>query len=397
MSLLFFDLEITGHHVEYLYHVINYRIKHSEQPPYFLVTHPEVNQRLEWLNVPCDLESMGVHLLHPTRHEMERISESRTVNQRADLEFGILKRFVLQYHVKKCILLSINKFQFVIGKKANRFIPCNVRGILFNPLGHAGAKFPAWAIKLRKNLQAKWMLRNRYLDHIYILNDADLPNALNNRYRCNDLFVHLPDPIFIPPSGNGGGENSPFLKTSTKKRFLLFGTLSSRKGIFLVLDALNRLPEKLDGQVEIVFAGNVIRKERDAFENAISDLKSFRPKIDIVHIDGFLPYNKIPDLFLNSSYVLVPYNTTNSSSGIIGHAALYGKPVIGQSGGLIGRLIRDYNLGIAVSDMEASKLASVFVRCLENALTKTEVDASGMKRFVQERHPERFVELLVEG
>lgn len=394
MSLLFFDLEITGHHIEYLYHVITYRIGRSGQSPYFLVTHPDITRRLEWLKLPDDLESRGIYLLHPTRSEMEKLSQIRSVNQRAALEFDILKRFALRYQVEKCILMSMNKFQFVIGKKANRALPCNMRGILFNPLGKVNVKAPAWLVKWRKDLQAKWMLRNKHLDHIYILNDAELPKALNDRYRRNNIFVHLPDPIFIPPDGNGQKKKKPLLDSSAKRRFLLFGTLSSRKGIFLVLDALNQLPERLDQKLEVIFAGNVIKKEKDLFVQAMADAKGCRPDIDIVHHDGFLPYDEIPGLFSNCDYILVPYNSTNSSSGIIGHAALYGKPVIGRSDGLLGRLIRSYDLGLTVSNMEPSTLASAFVRCLEN--TPPKIDTSGMKRFVQERHPERFVEVLVQ-
>lgn len=393
MSLLFFDLEITGHHVEYLYHVITYRIRHSSQPPFFLVTHPDINQLLEGLMVPGDLKSAGIYLLHPTQTEMEKLSQARGVNQRASLEFDILKGFAQRYQVEKCILMSMNKFQFVIGKKASRALPCNMRGILFNPLGKVNGKAPAWLIKWRKDLQTRWMLRNKRLDHIYILNDAGLSKALNDRYRRDNVFAHLPDPIFIPPDGNGQKRKQQLPHSSTKKRFLLFGTLSSRKGIFLVLDALNRLPERLDQKLEVVFAGRVIKKEKEAFEQAMANVKGCRPDIDIVHRDGFLPYDQIPSLFSNCDYILVPYNFTNSSSGIIGHAALYGKPVIGRSDGLLGRLIRSYDLGITVSDMAPTTLASVFVRCLKDV--PNEIDISGMKRFVQERHPERFVELLV--
>ena len=44
----------------------------------------------------------------------------------------------------------------------------------------------------------------------------------------------------------------------------------------------------------------------------------------------------------------MPYHITNLSSGVIGYAALFGKPVIGPSKGLLGHLINKYQLGETV-------------------------------------------------
>lgn len=45
------------------------------------------------------------------------------------------------------------------------------------------------------------------------------------------------------------------------------------------------------------------------------------------------------------------YRNTQQSSGSVGYAAYLGKPVIGPAKGLLGQLIRDYNLGIIIDEI----------------------------------------------
>lgn len=58
-----------------------------------------------------------------------------------------------------------------------------------------------------------------------------------------------------------------------------------------------------------------------------------------------------------TDYVLVPYKNVEQSSGIIGYAAQYNKPVIGPSEGLLGELIREYRLGYTITQLSVSNLS----------------------------------------
>lgn len=391
-KFLFFDLETSGHHIEYLYHLIKYRVNHTQCADFVLLVHPGALMLLSNLGLPENYDKKGVTIIHPSQHEMSHLSKIRSVYQRAQVEFKILKKYIKDHQADKCYLMSLNKFQFALGGRNKSSLPCGIRGILFNPFGALGNREPTWFTNLRKHLQLLWMLRNRNLEHIYILNDEKLAIESNIKYRKKNLFVSLPDPILIPPNGNKNNISINISDRSGKYRFLMFGALSTRKGIFLVLEAIGLIPEDISAGIEFVFAGKISYKEREYFLSALSDIKNSKPGMTIHYLDNFVPYNALPKLFSSSDCVLVPYFGTQASSGVIGHAALYGKPVIGPNRGLIGDLIRSYNLGITIDAMNAKKLADII--CHFSNKNGHYQKTTGMQRFVKERHPNFFIKNL---
>jgi glycosyltransferase involved in cell wall biosynthesis len=392
-KLLFFDLAISGHHAEYLYHLIKYRVAHPECQEFVLVTHPDLIGHLRGLVLPQDWHSKGVTILHLSENEMQELSKISSVFKRANAEFRILNRIVHEHQVHRCYLMPLNKFQFAVGSQMDRTLPCCIRGILFNPFGVSGEREPAILTKLRKHFQLIWMLRNKLLEHIYILNNNNLVNALNKKYRRQNLFVSLPDPILIPPKRPQNNLAADILGRSDKYRYLLFGSLSAGKGIFLVLEALKQIPDDIVCHIEVLFAGTIVSNDRKFFLAALSDLRRDRPAISVHLLDEFVPYNSLETLFSNTDCVLLPYIGNQASSGVIGHAALYGKPVISPDSGLIGNIVRSYKLGTVIPTMDSSKLATameVFYRS-----GKTCCATTGMQRFTAERSPTRFVETLI--
>ena len=392
-KFLFFDLEITGHHVEYLYHLINYRVAHPNCGDFILVVHPEFMNHMKGLELPDDWKSHGVSIVTPSQEEMQKLWEMRSMYKRAAAEFKILCEIVYRYHVEQCYLMMLNKFQFAVGSRLAHKLPCAIRGILFNPFGMVRNGMSNWVTTLRKHFQMMWMSRNRRLEHIYILNDCDLVNCLNRKYYRPNFFVSLPDPILILSNGASNNVISLPVKSAGVKRFLLFGSLSMRKGIFMVLDALRLLPDMITNQVEVVFAGKVVEQNRESFLTALDNLKCDRPELGINYLDKFVPYINISELFSKSDCILAPYEENHASSGVLGHAALYKQPVIGPDCGLVGKLIRTYGLGTSIAAMDAEKLANAITDFSKNK--KTGVKPSGMERFVEERHPTRFVETLL--
>lgn len=392
-NYLFFDLALTGHHIEYLYHLIQYKIAHSECPDFILCTHPDFMCHLTKLIVLEDLQSTGVNIVHPSQSEMQRLSEICSSFKRAKAELYILDRIINVYQVKRCYLMYINNYQFALGSQIGRHLSCPVRGILFNPFGSSGARTPVFIVKFRKHLQLLWMLRNKNLEHIYILNNDQQVNALNRWYRKQNFFLPLPDPILITNPVCLGNSEVDVFERSSKIRFLLFGSLSARKGIFLVIDALRLLPQNITKDIEIFIAGRIVKEERASFLTALSDLKSDRRDIAIIYLDEFVAYAALAPMFLNSDCILLPYIESEASSGLLGHAALYERPVIGTDYGLIGCLIRRYELGIAIKNIDAVKLARAIADFYKKKINLH--NTKGMQRFVQDHQPEKFVEILI--
>ena len=396
--IIFFDLAISGHHAEYLYHLIKYRIAHPECPEFVLLTHPRFMERVAALNLPCHFSESGIRIVHPSLDEMRRLESKRSVFSRADEEFRLLCKNVEKFKTQCCYLMDLSPFQFVLGTKSAQNFPCAIRGLLFKPYsaidndGYFVEKYFIRILKFRKHLQFLWLFRNKKIDKIYVLNNPEAAKYMNERYQKKNLFVALADPILIPP-GYFDNKAMDVARDSLHYRFLLFGSLSSRKGIFHVIDALHCLPETVLTQIEVIFAGKLIAKERDRFRSAIINLKRDRPKIRITLHDEFIPYKEIPALFSGSDCVLLPYSLTGASSGLIGHSALYGKPVIGPARDLIGKQIRRYGLGIGIAPINGNTLAAAMVNFVKKG--PSNIDNAGMKRFVEERQPDNFVATLL--
>ena len=385
-------MELTGHHIEYLYHLIRYRIEHPECPVFFLVTHPDFFNHLNGLEIPEDLHSRGINIIHPSWQEIKELSKIPKASKRAKTEICLLNRMVRDHSIQCCYIMHVNKYQFVLGRKIAWQLPCPIRGILLNPFGASGNKEPIWFAKLRKYLQLLWMMRNKKLERIYILNDDVQADAMNRKYRNQNYFLSLPDPILNLPAKMLKDENTLGKEKPGKYRFLLFGALRTGKGIFMTIEALKLLPDNISGDIEVFFAGQINEKDRGAFNAALSDIKQVKSDITIRYFDEFVPYNSLGSIFLNSDCVLVPYIGNQASSGLLGHAALYGKPVIGPDCGLVGRLIRSYDLGTVVANLDAAKLADAMTNYYYR---KTNHKVSGMQRFVQERNPNKFIQNLI--
>ena len=88
-KLLFCDLEITGHHVEYIYHLIKYRIERPECPDFLLMTHPQFLEKLEAFNLPCGWQGKGISVIYPSLEQMRKLEAHQSVISKANDEFRI--------------------------------------------------------------------------------------------------------------------------------------------------------------------------------------------------------------------------------------------------------------------------------------------------------------------
>ena len=60
---------------------------------------------------------------------------------------------------------------------------------------------------------------------------------------------------------------------------------------------------------------------------------------------------------MSCDVILTPYKRINTSSGAIGYAAQFKKPVIATGGGLLGKLVNKYHLGVLISDVSGESIA----------------------------------------
>lgn len=386
---LFFDLEITGHHLEFVAHIIRYACNNPSAEKFIFLINKNAVNLLGDYHLPDNWRSV-VTVESPDKKVQLQINQTQNKLQKAGKELELLKLANEKYQVDKCYIMALNKYQFALGGKVGRIIPCKIRGILFNPLGKTGKPIYDVLLGPRKKAQIFWMLRNRNLERIFLLNDDETSQYLNKIFRHKNLFQCLPDPVQKLPSVNKKHGSTD--TDSSRVKFLLFGALSERKGIFTVLDALELLSTDVLSKLEVIFAGKVDMKIKGRFVQQLERIKNNKSGIVLTLIDNFLSNKDVADIFSETDFVLAPYIGSQASSGIIGHAALHKKPVIGPDTGLISRLIQKYDLGIVTNTKNSKDLSSAMQEACR--YRGNSYNTEGMEMFVQERTPEKFVKRL---
>lgn len=147
---------------------------------------------------------------------------------------------------------------------------------------------------------------------------------------------------------------SDFGITQNDILYLHFGGLNRRKGTLDIMEAIDLLSsEDLKSKV-FIFAGKI----DDNIKKEFYELKKKNEyKSKIIVFDEFCSYEFINNLCFSCDCILVPYHNTNQSSGVIGYAGYFKKPVIAPSKGLLGYLVREYNLGITLQEMDNQNLS----------------------------------------
>jgi glycosyltransferase involved in cell wall biosynthesis len=272
-------------------------------------------------------------------------------------------------------------------------------GILFRPSIHYGTLGdyqPSWKEKardLRKDLLYRLMLRNPHVRTILSL-DPFFPHHAASHYAHGDKVQAVPDPAFplsAPIQPKGSVIDFP---PAGRIGLLLFGYLTERKGPLVVLDALRLLPEQLADRVAVLFAGRTDPAIRDAIEERRSALYGERPGLWLRIEDRRLESAELEMLVQRSDIVLAPYQRFVGSSGVLLWAARAARPVLAQDFGLVGRLIRDHQLGAVADSRDPAALAHAIERMVAEG-PQSFIDTAAAKHFAAARTPERFAAIVL--
>jgi glycosyltransferase involved in cell wall biosynthesis len=131
--------------------------------------------------------------------------------------------------------------------------------------------------------------------------------------RSHGIFAGKPDPPDFSRRGN------------PDHRILAFGKWGTYKRLELLIEAFNRVTEKLPN-VKLVIGGGDHPKT-PGYVKSVAD----RHASDRISFLGYVAENAIPDLFREASLTVMPYTSSAGSSGVAHLAAQYGVPMIASS------------------------------------------------------------------
>lgn len=344
MKILVFDNIVLGHHIEYLHH----------------------------LNIGAERQE-NIELIYVLPAEFQTIKNNYSWD-------GINSRFVFFDDIEKKKegkdFLAIIKKSFRLSKSLKKYIEeYKPDAVFLNMMVYfmpalpfiVSSRSPIYGIIYKiylyrwKNLSVFQRIQNVFINFLYnkfqsiggvfVLNDNSAAQCLNRIYKSKK-YVYLPDP-FNEQLYIGKNIRNNFQIEETEKVYLHFGALASRKGTCEILDAILTAGKEDLREKFFIFAGIVNREIRTEFYTKIVQLKK---KCRIHVIDEFCSNNLVADLCASTNYILCPYKESDLSSGVLGYAAFYKKPVIAPQSGVIGKLVRKYALGLTINQITPEQI-----------------------------------------
>lgn len=346
-KILIFDSSVDGHRLEYIHHLYILAIANPEHEFYFLLPDDfdNVKTKLQWKECP------HIKILYLTDRQKKNCNHHNLLKA-AWYKSWAVRRTVKKYNIQYVWLISLMLLMpflaFLLPKGVK------VSGVLYRLYFYEGTTIRGLRL-LAEKIRYKLMVASRNVDRILVLNDQWATEQLNTHYRT-DKFVYIPDPIPQTDKSSVACIREELGAKSCDKVLLHFGALNRRKGTLEILEAIRMMKQEMLTDKIFVFAGKVNEDMKEEFYHLISEAKA---KCRIHVFDEFCPYSFLNNLCYSCDCILIPYKNPNQSSGVIGYAARFRKPVIGPSQGLLGRLIKEYDLGETTADVNAGSLATL--------------------------------------
>lgn len=260
-------------------------------------------------------------------------------------------------------------------------------GVLDQPFLHY-AKFSSARTK-------KWLTPRRYLS-AYVKNllmchrsaiaevlmlDPLAPEFYNTILKTSK-FRFLPE-SFV--AGNPFQYSRKHFGLPEDKSILLFiGSIDRRKGTREFLEALQKAFSesfRFRQQVAVVFAGSVMPEVYNMVYTAVSDFRASYLDTPVFLFDRFVTDREFLTFIYASDVVCIPYVNLATTSGVLMNAAAYGRPVLASDFGIVGELVRRYNLGITCNESDPAELADALCRSVEEAQRMDEGRRREIKAF----------------
>ena len=198
--------------------------------------------------------------------------------------------------------------------------------------------------------------------------------------------------VHVIPHGDAGifGEDSAPPAAEDGPVVLCFGTITTYKGVDILLDAWPRVRDQVPA-ARLVIAG--------AFSADVdeSDLRARVAALPGVTLnDGYVPLADVPSYFATARCVVLPYKRA-SQSGVVHLAQTFGRAVVASRVGDIPEVVDDGRTGLLVCAGDAEDLASALVRLLEDPSLAAELGAAGATSLEQRSSWPRVAETLLAG
>ncbi|MCU0384405.1 MAG: glycosyltransferase [Flavihumibacter sp.] len=291
--------------------------------------------------------------------------------------------------VEQLYFMDFDKFQLPVGLSKT---PFRISGIYFRPhhrisiYTDSGKQPLTTRIKrFKKILAEKLLLNNTAIEKVFILNDSEGVSFLNS-YHGKNVFRYLPDPIFDYPF-----KANQFQRSTEEMHLLLFGALTERKNIRLVLEAFGLANFQKKAVLHLVG-----KTESEGYLNTLQKLATDHitgqeHKKNILFNTRFVSDEEMEKYHAQTDISILVYRNFFGSSGLIGRAAKHRQYVLAPSVGLLASITEQYNLGLTVDPLNVKAIAESMEQAEREINTH---NYEGAARFYREHHPSEFLSTL---
>jgi len=366
IQVLFFEPEHLGHQPAYVRAIAEWLDR--ERPPLDAVF--SVSDAL----VARLRDEDGLELGRIARLRMPPTAELHDCNRgpihrRAMARWRLINREMYATGASHAHALFLDPLQLPLALGRTAGADRGISGILFRPSVHevyVESTGRGWRERARDRIKlASYarMFRNPTLKAVLSL-DPLFPDYAHRHFAGGSKVRGVPDPIVEAPSpGAAIAAASTVARDDARCCFLLFGALSERKGVKVVLQALESMSTEQRARIRLLLAGRLDDDCRAAVAATRTRLtQSGGNAGELEVLDRFLPTDELAALVQRSDVVMAPYQRHVGSSGALVWAARHGRPVLAQQYGLVGALVRRHGLGVAVDSSDAGRVADAMLR-----------------------------------
>lgn len=347
---LVFTYENTGHHVEYVNHIIHGVYREGLLNNYVFLLNKKAAQEINSKLPEDQLLNLKIDII-PTK-DLHTIIEEKNFLIRSFKTSILLRRYIIKHNVNKVFLISlIQSLPFI-----SLVLPKNVKiiGIIYLIYLYRW-KESGFITKLTDVLKYRILVDSKKISSVLILNDTSSVKMLNRLYKTKK-FRSLVDPVNLDSKTFSSGVFIQNEKLRNECVIGHFGFLEKRKGTLELLKAIPLIDRNKLENFTFLIAGEVSSEIMKEYNSLLKRAKKFAR---IETLNKRLNQTEIDCICRSSNYLIIPYTNNQQSSGILGYSAYYSTPVIGPSKGLLGKLIRKYKLGITIEECDSKSIKKI--------------------------------------
>ncbi|MGB5944039.1 MAG: glycosyltransferase [Leeuwenhoekiella sp.] len=386
MKKLVFDSALTGHHSEYIRHLINFLFKTGTKGNiiYFLL-HNEFKESFPEIFAKASKVD-GLIWKQITQDEFEFLKTGNPIKKSLN-EYKVLDSYAKKFQVDQVIAMDFHPLKYGSIFNRSHYSISSIQFLNFPRLSKNNFQQKKEYYKLY--LLAKLSSLNKKVDKVFILNDEQSVNYLNKEFNTN-AYRLLPDPIEQLTPAIDYDIYEHYNIPRHKKIFLHIGSLGDRKGSFQVAEAASHIPAEWKEQVAILIVGKAhIANERERLLAQVNKLRGLKD-VQVIWDQQFVASSVMKSLFDQCYAVLIPYKNSEFSSGILGHAAAAKKPVLATDSGLIRILVKKYDLGVLIDEVTGEEVAGKMIKMLTNPIVPDK-----KSEFVENHAPQIFAKTIL--